>query len=858
MSELNKKQNQNDNLNNSIMILTIDIGNGICKKLKIYNINKYEQETYDFCAHNNLDFQTMQEINTQIKKVIEKNKIFKNYSKPKNNEDNINIQKIEKNNDTNSNISRKKNLNNEKVINRYITKPLSYITQRNKNFNRANSYGFITNNTRANTCSPKNSSINYNHKKNNNIISNVKKTFNIIKKKISKKIIKTKDNKDNKENINLNNNNNYKDINSNIIKCPNNNKNINNEYKEKNNYNSNENNKILFLKSDKKKNVINKEKQTKKRKESFEMLNIEEGNNNINKINKKENYYNIINNDDNLVNNNKEKNKNKNKKILKTKSFISKKSNNFSISERNIFNINQILRQNKCKTKGNNIENNLNLNLKREEIKNDFNNSYIKNGIKQRNIKRYDYSNQDMIINNKKYKEEKYKNMKEKQDIDFKKIYTFRPIINYISQKIFKKEYNYNLNERCKSTSRFEKLYNDRINFKENQNKLIQKFEKEFSYKPKINKKLSFAMSKISFNERLKLYTNKSKEKKIKIKESLEKNRKLNEYFKPKLNMNKNSEILKEKDELSNEGNNNDKYEKYNKQFLYGQKYEKRRQYLTEKYYEEKIKSPECCPMTNNIFNQKKEKCFKKIFKLLDGDFDGKISYTYINLKQLPLNIKKILDPIFLELKNRNEVLNENEFIFVCDKYYNTLKYDQKRELILFEEKDKKKEKKNKILKENRNYSFRPKINKYFSYEKKINKLNRINSSQLYDQKLNHIKNRYKSNDINEIKYIFIKPDYLNLNNYSNIKKKEYKKIIQNKSIYNNKSIKKDNNENISCNKSYYNKSSLILENLKYKLDKQTIYKSNDRNNIKIYKGINLNLVSNSSKTNYFPLKSLN
>ena len=218
MSELNKKQNQNDNLNNSIMILTIDIGNGICKKLKIYNINKYEQETYDFCAHNNLDFQTMQEINTQIKKVIEKNKILKNYSKPKNNEDNINIQKIEKNNDTNSNISRKKNLNNEKVINRYITKPLSYITQRNKNFNRANSYGFITNNTRANTCSPKNSSINYNHKKNNNIISNVKKTFNIIKKKISKKIIKTKDNKDNKENINLNNNNNYKDINSNIIK----------------------------------------------------------------------------------------------------------------------------------------------------------------------------------------------------------------------------------------------------------------------------------------------------------------------------------------------------------------------------------------------------------------------------------------------------------------------------------------------------------------------------------------------------------------------------------------------------------------------------------------------------------------
>ena len=74
MADLN--ENQENDLNNSIMILTIDIGNGICDKLRIHNINNYEQETYDFCSNYHLDFQTMKEINNQIQKVINENKIF--------------------------------------------------------------------------------------------------------------------------------------------------------------------------------------------------------------------------------------------------------------------------------------------------------------------------------------------------------------------------------------------------------------------------------------------------------------------------------------------------------------------------------------------------------------------------------------------------------------------------------------------------------------------------------------------------------------------------------------------------------------------------------------------------------------
>ncbi len=86
--------------------------------------------------------------------------------------------------------------------------------------------------------------------------------------------------------------------------------------------------------------------------------------------------------------------------------------------------------------------------------------------------------------------------------------------------------------------------------------------------------------------------------------------------------------------------------------------------------------------MTNNIYNQKKEKCFKKIFRLLDGDNDGKISYNCISIKHLQEILQNILEPIFLELKVENEVLNETEFIFVCEQFFNVLKYDQKQKIL--------------------------------------------------------------------------------------------------------------------------------------------------------------------------------
>ena len=884
MESLNKNENQENNLNSSIMILTIDIGNGICDKLKIHNINKYEQETYDFCAKNNLDFHTMREINSQIQKVIQENKIFKNYNLLKREEQKTNISTGEKRKKkySNNKVSDKKDSHSSKSSNKCKTNPLSYVTQRKKKISKTKSHGVFTSNTRANTSSSKCSTIKNKkmNMKENKTISNVKNAFNAIKNQVSKP--KTK-----KENISVNNTenntapnnkeNNESDINNYVVYSMNN-KEMKILENNDENYNTDEinrTNKNLLSDFNEEKNE-NNHTQSKKRKESVEVLNTENENGgemNINNVDYgkervNSNEQNVQKENDINEEGEKHLTKNfpiKNNNISKmAKTVVNRKNKNISISERASCKKNLTYIEKAVKNK----EDKIKVPLKKEESKNNNNeNTFNPSIIKQKDN---EFSNQEIIKNYKKYKEEKFRDLKEKQEIEFKKIYTFRPVINKNqynnSQKIFYDKINTDFNEeakdndskkRCKSTTRFEKLYNDRINYQENQHKLLEQIEKEFSYKPKINKKSSYVMQKISFSDRLKLYSNKAKEKINKIQENIEKNRKINESFKPKLNLNKNKELLKERNDINVVGNN--KYEMYNKQYLYRQKYDKKKQYLTEKYYEEKYKSPECCPMTNNIFNHKKEKSFKKIFKMLDGDNDGKISYNCMRVKQLPLNVKKILDPIFLELKNENEVLNESEFIFVCDKYYNTLKYDQKRKLILFEDEEKKKEKKEKIIREKLNYSFRPKINKYsysnLSYEKNINNLNRITSIE--KNKINE--NRIKNIDIKGINYIFCNTGYTkqlsSINSINNSKMKEDKKLSEEKIKFKNNIIQSisfkidDNaNSNQTDNKKKISKENVLFaENLKNKFDRQLNYKDYEKSNIKIDKEIDLKLISNAN-----------
>ena len=847
-------ENKENDLNNSIMILTIDIGNGICDKLRIHNINNYEQETYDFCASNNLDFHTMREINSQIQKVIDENKIINKVNEHKNNKEKINNQntkKIEKTKNVKSNSKKKKNIPNNNLINRYTSNPISYATQRKKDSNKNNSYGIFNSNTRISTSSSKGSSIKYKNNYNYNIIKNVKNAFNEIKKKSnnnSPKIIKKKDDLKIKNNI-FNNIDDFLEYSSNT------NENIN-ENCGKKVINSEENKKILLSDFNEEKKDFNIH--SKKRKESIEILNTEEINvdNKISKI--LENDKNINNNEPNkeLINDKEEKKYNtfKNENNINKKkvennleenkiNINNKENKNKAKSERNSFNCNhKLLNHSKGKNKNSSIKN--------EKKKNIFNSTSQLNNKKNN---RYENKHEDIIKNYKKYKEEKYKDIREKQEIELKKICTFRPSINKNSYKerakLFfndlksdnnKENKNDNDKKRSKSLARFEKLYNDRICFNENKIKLKEQIEKEFSYKPKINKKATYKMGKISFNERLKLYTNKAKEKINRLNEDLEKKRKINECFKPKLNINKNKELLKEREKIND---TNNKYEKYNRQYLYGQKYEKRKQYLTEKFYEDKFKSPECCQMTNDIFNHKKEKTFKKLFKILDGDNDGKISSNCINIKHLPIDIQNILEPIIYELKEENEILNETEFIFVCERYYQTLKYDQKRKLILFEDEEKKKLKKEKIEKENLNYTFKPKINNFIhlTYEKNNPNLNRLSYYEISDNKPNLIINRIKSIDIkglnsNKISNNKIEYDKKFEDNNINISSVRKLKINDNKIIVNNISLcnlaEQKNKNNIKDSTKIQKGNKFIIQNLKNKVDREiNCGKNNNDNN---------------------------
>ena len=828
MAALN--ENIDNNLNNSIMILTIDIGNGVCDKLRIHNLHNYEQETYDFCASNNLDFKTMREINSQIQKVINENKIFINDMVPYNNKQNTKFQtkknieekNIKKNNCCN--INKRKNIPNKKIMNRYNVNPLSYINQRKKESNKNNSYGIQNNNTRVNTSSSKNSSLIYNkyNKQKNQIIKNVKNAFKSIKNNCIFNENKDKKEKDNNLMIR---NDMFNDINNYLEYSINTNENINdkNENRKDNiidienmeNFGDIGEKNIIFqdLIEEKKKFSFN----PKKRKESIEVCKTEDINNTNNQIIKKENEekdeleLNIDNNNQVLTDNNRKNNDNKEN----------------SINEKIIENNNKESKT-KIRAKSERINHKKNQELSIKNLKNSLiikknnsNRTFHKNYHNKNNHYPNSFSNEDIIKNYKKYKEEKYNYLKSKQEIELKKQCTFHPKINEM-KSIFNKDII--LNKKSKSLGRFEKLYNDRIYFIENKNKLKEEIEKKFNYKPIINKNSLYTMSNISFNERLKLYTNRTMEKKNKIKEDIENKNKINEYYQPKLNVKKNKELLKERNYINSKSNSN-RYEKYNVQYLYGIKYEQKKQFLTEKYYEEKLKKAECCEMTNELFNIKKEKSFKKLFKLLDGDNDGKISYNCISIRQLPINLKNLLEPILYELKIENEELNENEFIFVCEKYYNTLKYDQKRNLILFDDEEKKKLKKEKIEKENINYSFKPKINKYINltYERNKNKIklnrNRISSFER-EYKVNQDKNRIKSIDIKKFNFTFRNNNKLiekkNEDNNLNVVNKITICKIKEQSHEEIKDTNNIENNNINNN--------LVIQNLENKIDREINY----------------------------------
>ena len=431
----------------------------------------------------------------------------------------------------------------------------------------------------------------------------------------------------------------------------------------------------------------------------------------------------------------------------------------------------------------------------------------------KRREKQLECSNPEIIKNYKQYKESKLEFLKQKTDKEFNKIYTFKPCINRSSSnsKIIKNNNN-NINDENKST--FDRLYNYSLNYKENNNKLKEKIYNEYSFKPQINENSTFFRMNIPFNERLQTYSNKSKENKIKIKKLYENELGYNEPFKPQINNHKNKILLKDRETLfiNDTQNNNNYIDPYTKLYLYGKKYEQEKNDMAEKYYQSQNTNPKFCGINQEIINKKKEKSFKRIFKLLDGDDDSKISANNICTSHLPKNILKILEPIFDELKVEKETLNELEFIFVCEQLYLSLPWNDQRELTTFEDYEKKNIKKEKIIKEKNNFSFKPKINKKrnFSFEKsaklneKINKdSNKTNiNNQNRNINNNEIINNYNTNN-NRINKSVQRKNNNNQKNYKNIPR-------QNKNIMERNNLK-DNISNINSNYSILKNSEINI-----------------------------------------------
>lgn len=75
-------------------ILNIDIGNGKIEQLKIYNYHNPKKDVYDFCMKNNLDYNTMEEINKQLNESIFKNINEDNNTKKKSQKEILYLLKI--------------------------------------------------------------------------------------------------------------------------------------------------------------------------------------------------------------------------------------------------------------------------------------------------------------------------------------------------------------------------------------------------------------------------------------------------------------------------------------------------------------------------------------------------------------------------------------------------------------------------------------------------------------------------------------------------------------------------------------------------------------------------------------------
>jgi hypothetical protein len=313
-------------------------------------------------------------------------------------------------------------------------------------------------------------------------------------------------------------------------------------------------------------------------------------------------------------------------------------------------------------------------------------------------------------------------------------------------------------------------------------NRLMEEYNKKYSFHPIINDNYK---TDLTFDERLNIFNNISKQKKEELKNNLL-NIKVDEngqeYFKPKLisrqyytnNSKRNNNSVKYEDE------NEKKIDIFNKNYLYWKKYNSNKEKLYNKYYNN-INEPHFFSkvQSTKYLNEANYKAFSNLFNELDSDQDNLITSLTMNLSNIPNNILKIIEPLLVELKEDQQTLNQDEFIKAMGKLFENISSTERRQLISEYNNTRQKNANKDILMRNSN-----KNKKNYSLIKKDtdNNLNFNNISNINNSRMS--KKSYLIFDDNNFDNNFLssrpKTPIYNMNQKNNKKEKENSKINMN------------------------------------------------------------------------------
>ena len=404
---------------------------------------------------------------------------------------------------------------------------------------------------------------------------------------------------------------------------------------------------------------------------------------------------------------------------------------------------------------------------------------------------------------------DKFDSKKNFKNINKNNIYDI-DYINNINNNYYIRNNNQFLKNKINSQISNSNLYNKNINIRR-LSKLKEEYDQKYSFQPVINDNYR---TDLTFNERLNIFNNISKQKKEELKNNfsnLKADENGQEFFKPNLISKQYYSNITKKNNINNNINNNnnnsideiennDKIDVFSKNYLYYKKYNSDKEKLYNKYYYNYTNEPHMFSkmQSDKLLNEANHKAFCNLFNELDSDQDNLITSFNINLNNIPNNILKIIDPLLIELKEDNQSLNQEEFIKAMNKLFENISSVDRRQLI-----NEYNNRRQKNLNDN---------NKYLNNYNKNTNNSRKNYSLIKKEKANSINNNNKFSNKRIITRSNISMDNNNFdNNYLSSRPKT--------PVY--KTVKKNNEYNFFNNLNKIKSQKTIVNNNTNKLAKK-------------------------------------